>query len=104
MIRRRGELIFAHLPSPPPFYERQRQELKNLINFVQMGTRKTGTVGYLWAMHEIAEGVTAHRFTRSQEPSIDHRPYWWPVGHRGGSDGAMSRIDRRRIFLVDQVT
>ena len=113
----RKELIFKRnqAQSALHFYEeRQRQELKNLINFVRKwAQRKNGDrLGYLQAMHEIAcrgkgtGSIVFYAFPQELVNQIIDRTGGRPVTVAVPDlcDGAVEIDSEGRIFLVDQVT
>ena len=113
----RKELIFKRIQAQSAlhFYEeRQRQELKNLINFVRKwAQRKNGDrLGYLQAMHEIAcrgkgtGSIVFYAFPQELVNQIIDRTGGRPVTVAVPDlcDGAVEIDSEGRIFLVDQVT
>ena len=114
--RARKELIFKRNQAQAAlhFYEeRQRQELKNLINFVRKwAERKSGDrLGYLQALHEIAcrgKGTGSIVFYAFPQELVDQ-----VVNRTGGRpvtvavpelcDGTVEIDSEGRVFLVDQV-
>lgn len=113
----RKELIFRRnqAQSALHFYEeRQRQELKNLINFVRKwAQRKNGDrLGYLQALHEIAcrgkgtGSIVFYAFPQELVNQIIDRTGGRPVTVAVPDlcDGAVEIDSEGRIFLVDQVT
>jgi hypothetical protein len=115
--RVRKELVFKRnqAQSALHFYEeRQRQELKNLINFVRKwAERKNGNrLGYLQALHEIAcrgkgtGSIVFYAFPQELVNQVVERTGGRPVTVAVPDlcDGAVEIDAEGRIFLVDQVT